>query len=278
MAKEKELLVSIITPTFNRGKFLEENILSIKGQNYSNIEHIVVDGGSTDNSIDILKKYEKTYNLKWVSERDNGCADAMNKGFKMATGDVFCWLDSDDIYLPGTIRKIAEIFKKRPDIDVVFGDIYFANQNGKIEGCIKHTKFDIEALIYVGMVLSPQATFWRKSIGQKIGIFDTKFLRIADADFFIRMGLFGANFYHLRDFLSIYRLHSEQLTKSVELCKTEGDKLALKYQDNNLNYFALLCKKAKILTKRTFQYTKQGDALYVLRGVLRRMNMSLYKK
>lgn len=267
-----EPVVSIITPTFNRDNFLEENILNIKSQNYPNIEHIVIDGGSTDNSVNILKKYEKTYNLRWVSEKDEGCADAMNKGFKMATGDIFCCLDSDDLYFPGTIKKIVEIFKKNPDIDVVFGDIFFADQKGNVKGYIKHTKFDIEALIYIGMVLHPQATFYRKNIYKKIGPFDTKFLRIADADFFIKMGLSGAKFYHLRDFLATYRLHNQQLTKSVELCRAEGNILAERYQGKDINSWFLPFKKIKILARRTFQYIKQGDVLYIFRGILKRIN------
>ena len=109
----EKLLVSIITVTFNRGRFLEQAIQSIKNQDYSNIEHIVIDGGSTDNTLDILKKYEGTYNLKWISEKDEGIADAVNKGFRMAKGEVVGFLDSDDVLIPKVISKVAKIFKEK---------------------------------------------------------------------------------------------------------------------------------------------------------------------
>ena len=91
-------LVSIVTPSYNQGKFIEDTILSVKNQSYPNIEHIVVDAGSTDGTLKILRKYEKEYNLKWVSEPDEGQSDAVNKGFEMAKGEIVDWINSDDVY------------------------------------------------------------------------------------------------------------------------------------------------------------------------------------
>jgi len=271
--KNKEILVSIITPTLNRAQFLEKNILSIKNQDYLFVEHIIVDGGSTDNTLEIIKKYERTYNLKWTSEKDEGCADAMNKGFKMAKGDIFCWLDADDMYLPGTIGKVIKVFQERPEIDVVFGDMFIADQNDKIIDCTKRINFDYEALLYVGMTLSPQATFWRQSLHEKLNGLNQKYLRCADYDFFVRMALSGARFYHLRDFLAIYRRHPQQLTKSVELCRREGNEIYQKYIDKNITPRSLRWKKRKILVRRVLEYIKQGDIWYVLRGILRRIGI-----
>jgi len=271
--KGRKILVSIITPTLNRAQFLERNILSIKNQDYPFIEHVVVDGASTDNTIEILRKYEGTYNLKWISEKDRGCANAMNKGFKMAKGDIFCWLDSDDIYLPGTIRKIVEIFQKYPNVDVVFGNMFIIDQSDKIIDYIKCTEFDGEALLYTGMILNPQSTFWRRSLHKNLNGLDQKYLRCADYDFFLRMALSEAKFYHIRDFLAAYRHHSQQLSKSVELCRREGSKIAYKYFDENLTIRSLEWKKRKILVRRALQYIKQGDIWYVLRGILRRIGI-----
>ena len=268
-----ELLLSIITPTFNRGEFLEENILSIKNQDYPRIEHIVIDGGSTDNSIDILKKYEGIYNLKWVSEKDNGCADAMEKGFKMATGDIFCWLDSDDVYLPQTIKTVLEIFRNNPGIDVVFGDILISDNNGKIIDYKKYTAFDPETLVYIGATFGSQTTFWRRNLHRKLGGLNTKYLRASDCDFLIRMSLSGAKFCHVRKFLSIYRRHSGQLTRSLDLCRTEGIEITQKYSDKNLAPRKLKWKKRRVIFKRVLYFIKQGDTWYVLRGILKHIGV-----
>lgn len=107
-------LVSIITPSYNQGKFIEETIQSVLNQDYPNIEYIVIDGGSTDNTIDILKKYEGR--LRWISEPDKGQSDAINKGFAMARGSMMAWLNSDDTYLPGTVNKVVDIFCSQTDI------------------------------------------------------------------------------------------------------------------------------------------------------------------
>jgi glycosyltransferase involved in cell wall biosynthesis len=269
---EKNFLISIITPNFNRAKFLEKTILSIKNQKYPLVEHIIIDGGSTDRSIEIIKKYEGTYNLKWVSEKDEGCADAMEKGFKLATGDIFCWLDSDDIYLDGAIEKVMKIFKDNPEIDVVFGDMLICDQNDKIIDYTKRTIFDKEMLIYIGTNISPQAAFWKREAHEKIGGIDINFKRCADYDFFCRLAESNAKFFHLKDFLAVYRHHPEQLTKSIDLCKLEANQISKKYSDNifGLN---LKFRKIKIYFKRAFCFIKQGDLWYVLRSILKRFKI-----
>ena len=267
-------LISIITATFNRADFLEKNILSIKNQDYKNIEHIVVDGGSTDNTIEILNKYRDIYNLRWVSEKDKGCTNAINKGFKMATGDVICWLDSDDYYLPGTLSKIVKIFQEKPDIDVVFGDILIGDSSGKIVNYVRHTKFDPEILIYEKRQdISPQAAFWKKAVQAKIDSMNERYTRCADYDFFIRMGMSGAKFYHLRDFLGVYRWHPGQFTKEKEICKQERETISRNYIDKNLNKNQTRSKKLKFFRKRTANLIKQGDFWFVFRGFLRRLGV-----
>jgi len=265
---KENLLISIITPTFNRGRYLEECILSIKNQDYKNIEHIIIDGGSTDNSLEIIKKYEKTYNLKWISEKDNGCADAMEKGFQMATGYIFCWLDSDDFYLPNTIEKIIKVFTKNPKIDVVFGDMLICDLNSKIIDYTKKTTFDREALIYSQMVVNPQTTFWKSDLHKKIGGINRKYLRCGDYDFFCKMAISNAKFYHIRDFLAVYRSHSEQLTKSLDICNAETKEINQKYYDKNISDFGIKIKKTKIWIKRVFYFLIQGDIWYVVRSIL----------
>ena len=142
----KKAKISIITPSFNQGKYLEQTILSVLDQKYPNLEYIIIDGGSNDNSVEIIKKYE--HRLKyWVSEKDNGQANAINKGLSHCTGEIICWLNSDDYYLPDTLKKISNIIdinKKQ----ILFGNCNHLFQNtGKIIGSnvvYKHKKFNIK--------------------------------------------------------------------------------------------------------------------------------------
>ena len=126
-------MISIITPSFNQGQFLDDAIQSVIAQGYTDFEHIVIDNCSTDNTIDILKKYP---HLKWISEPDEGQSDALNKGFKMSKGEVIGWLNCDDFYLEGAFGKAAEVLKD-PDIDGVYADLKFCDIDKKI---VKHYK------------------------------------------------------------------------------------------------------------------------------------------
>ncbi|GAG62509.1 unnamed protein product [marine sediment metagenome] len=132
--------ISVITPSYNQGRFLEKTILSVLNQNYPNLEYIIIDGGSTDESINIIKKYEN-YIDYWVSEKDRGQADALNKGFKKATGDIIGWQNSDDIYLPSVFLKIAELFKQNPKIDIIYGNRFDIDEDNNIIGESIFTKF-----------------------------------------------------------------------------------------------------------------------------------------
>ncbi len=106
-------MISIVTPTYNSEKYLEECILSIKNQKFTDYEHIIVDGKSSDRTLDIIKKYDGTYPMRWISEKDKGMYDAISKGFKIAKGDIFCWLNSDDMYMPWTLAAVDAVIKKK---------------------------------------------------------------------------------------------------------------------------------------------------------------------
>lgn len=129
-------MISIITPTYNSGAYLEKCIQSIVNQEFDDYEHIIVDGGSTDNTLAIIKKYESLYNIKWISEKDNGMYDAISKGFKMAKGDILCWLNSDDIYMPWTLKVVEHVFQNT-DIDWCTGVPTQINENGEMYFPIK---------------------------------------------------------------------------------------------------------------------------------------------
>ena len=123
--------ITIVTPSFNQSKFLERTIISVLNQNYPNMEYIIIDGGSTDGSVDIIKKYEK-YLTFWCSEKDKGQSDAINKGFEHGTGEIYAYLNSDDLFLPGTLQYIAEAFKSNKNYDLIYGSIYIIDKNDQI--------------------------------------------------------------------------------------------------------------------------------------------------
>src|SRR5688500_13464995 len=122
--------ISVITSSYNQGKFIEETILSVIGQGYENLEYLVIDGGSTDESVDIIRKYEKQIHY-WVSEKDRGQSEAINKGITRSTGEIFTWINSDDLLLPGALHKAAEQFAKVPgQTGVIYGGTVLF-ENGK---------------------------------------------------------------------------------------------------------------------------------------------------
>ena len=178
--------VSIITPSYNQGEYLEETIQSVLNQTYSNIEYIVIDGESTDNSVDIIRKYEERITY-WCSEKDKGQADAINKGLKRATGDLVCWINSDDILYPHFVEKFVNHFVSHPDVDFLYGDVeqgadmqHATTRRGEI--------IDYPTMLRTLRVPMPQqATMWRKEIMDKIGYLDPQWHVLLDREYFMRI-------------------------------------------------------------------------------------------
>lgn len=155
--------ISIITPSYNQARFLEQTIQSVLDQSYPNLEYIIMDGGSTDGSAAIIKKYER--HLKyWVSEKDKGQADAVYRGFEMASGDIFGYINSDDYYLPGALHHIAERFAEHPEIQWLIGGCLTVNSNGKIITKFYGAEQNFESLLCCGPVFCQMSCFWRREI------------------------------------------------------------------------------------------------------------------
>jgi len=127
MKNKQKLKFSVITPSFNQGEYIEQTIQSVLDQDYANFEHFVIDGGSTDQTISILNKYP---HIQWISEKDKGQSDALNKGFKMAKGDIIAWINSDDWYETGAFKAVAKFFIQNPDKDIVMGDCNLIDDKG----------------------------------------------------------------------------------------------------------------------------------------------------
>lgn len=158
--------ISIVTPSYNQGEFLEQTILSVLDQNYPNLEYIVIDGGSTDNSVGIIKKYERHLSY-WISEKDKGQSDAINKGIRKMTGDIFNWLNSDDFFSPGILKEVARTYKSNPD--VVCGRIRFHYPDGRtaISSDFPHSKDIVEVIASTKYV--QQSTFFPLGFIREIG-------------------------------------------------------------------------------------------------------------
>jgi glycosyltransferase involved in cell wall biosynthesis len=135
--------VSIITPSFNQAGFIERTIQSVLSQDYPNIEYLVIDGGSNDETLEVLKKYEGR--LQWISEKDSGQSEAINKGYRMATGEILTWLNSDDTLLPGAVSKAVAYFDEHPDVMMIYGEGYIIDENDKVKQRFPFTepKFDL---------------------------------------------------------------------------------------------------------------------------------------
>jgi len=213
MKRTKCPKISIITPSFNQGKFIERTIQSVLDQSYSNLEYIVIDGGSTDETLKILKKYNKR--IKWISEKDKGQADAINKGIKMASGEIVCWLNSDDCYFPYTIKCVVDFFAKNPEIKWVTGDYIVVDIKDKeIRPYIKFYKSifrhfpSLTMLMLVNFINQP-STFWRKEIVEKCGELSLMKYNM-DFDYWLRIfQKFPLGIIHKP--LSKFRVHAESI-------------------------------------------------------------------
>jgi len=202
--------VSIVTPSYNQGQFIEETILSVLNQDYPRIEYIVMDGGSTDNTLQILKKYAGR--LKWVSEKDQGQSDAINKGFQRATGDILAWLNSDDTYFPGAVKRAVEILYGDTDFKMIYGKTRYCDEGGKCLGEYPTEPFDYKRLAVFNFICQP-STFFKREVFLEAGGLNTSLQFAMDYDFWLRtVGRFKVEY--LPEYLSTFRLHGKSKTIS----------------------------------------------------------------
>jgi len=178
--------ITIVTPSLNQGQFIERTILSVFNQDYPIIEYIVMDGGSDDGTLNILKKYEDR--LIWESKPDKGQADGINRGIKMSTGDIIAYLNSDDTYKMGAVSKVVETFLQHPGIGLVYGDCDIINENDQKIGYFSGIPTNFVKMLCTNCACIPQQTaFWRMSVIKEIGYFDESLNFAMDTDFFIRI-------------------------------------------------------------------------------------------
>jgi len=201
--------ISIISPSYQQGEFIEDTIQSVISQEYPFLEYIVIDGESSDNSVAIIKRYESRISF-WISEKDRGQTDALNKGFRKATGEIIGWINSDDMLLPGALKKVGSFFQMNPDVSMIYGDAQAVDRHGKPLFIRKPGSFDLRWLIRTDDI--PQSSvFFRRDFLVSIGYLDDRLHFALDYDLLIKAGL-HQDLVYLPETLSAFRIYPETKT------------------------------------------------------------------
>lgn len=232
---------TIITPSFNQGCFIEETIQSVINQGFDNVEYLVMDGGSKDNTLEILKKYDDK--IIWISEKDNGQSNAINKGLQRATGDIISFINSDDFYLPGTLNFVNDYFKSHPEVSWLSGDCLIVNENGAtIQSFVSLYKrllniFHKRTILKLTNFINQPSTFWKREVFEKIGLFDETLNYTMDYDYWLRIIQFFP-IYIVNKNLSAFRIHG--LSKGGNQYKKQFNeelKVLKRYNKNPIIHF-----------------------------------------
>ena len=203
--------VSIVTPSFNQARFLRHTIDSVLTQTYPRVEYIVIDGGSTDGSVDVLRSYGER--LAWRSERDRGQSDAINNGFARCQGAICGYLNSDDVLAPGAIRAAVAHFQRHPDWDMIYGNAHNIDAEDRILSRYATAPFDGTQLLQNCFICQP-ATFWRAEMARQIGPFDVDLHYAMDLDYWLRIARAGGRIVHVPEVLASSRVHPATKTLS----------------------------------------------------------------
>lgn len=249
---KKQPKITIITPTYNQANYIERTIESILNQNYPNIEYIVMDGGSTDGTIDILKSYGDR--IIWSSKKDKGQADAINKGLKIATGEICAYINSDDTYEPDAFKKVAKFFVDNPEKKWVYGKCRIIDENdNEIRKSVTRYKntmlknYSYSKLLIENYISQP-ATFWKNELHSELGLFDESEYHVMDYEFWLRVGSkYPAGV--INEYISNFRFYSNSKSGLQTKERFQDElRVAKKYSKGNaminflhqLNYFKIV--------------------------------------
>jgi glycosyltransferase involved in cell wall biosynthesis len=231
--------VTIITPSYNQAQFLERTIRSVLAQTYPNIEYFVIDGGSTDGSVDIIRKYEGQL-AGWVSEKDKGQTDAINKGFARANGEIIAWLNSDDTYEPEAVARAVAYLEAHPRVGLVYADAMFINADDAVIGQFPSRQTDYRRLRRGYVHVSQQAAFFRAELWRQVGPLDPTFYFAMDYDLWVRLAHVSEVAY-IRGHWANFRLHGNAKTIAAD-DRCWPEMLRVHYRDGG-SFFSVIVFK-----------------------------------
>jgi glycosyltransferase involved in cell wall biosynthesis len=277
-----DLLISIVTPSFNEGPFIAETLDSVVGQDYKNIEYIVIDGASTDRSVEIIGRYAERLSY-WESTPDRGQSHAINKGFEHAHGPILTWLNAGDYYLPGALASVADCFRAHPEADLVYGNFVYVDRRGGVvrrRNVFRHLSYD--TLLFHDYLGQP-AVFFRRSLLDKVGPVDEGLHYHMDWDLFLRMWKVCTPV-HLPRFLAAYRLQHDAKSNAEDTLEyTQGSHLVQRrhmvrrFRSDSLNaiwlrwlfFRSLLFRVASVVRDNPFAYIRTLRQMFPGRRMLR---------
>ncbi|MCX6906806.1 MAG: glycosyltransferase family 2 protein [Verrucomicrobia bacterium] len=267
--------ISIVTPSFNQGPYIEQCIRSVLDQDYPDVEHIIFDGGSKDGTVEVLRRYENR-GVRWTSEPDKGQSDAINKGFRAATGDIIGWLNSDDWYARGAFRVVLDYFRDHPEVDFVYGNNFFTDAQGRMIRLVHAMPYKWEWLLYTGLLIPQPGVFMRRRVLEECGLLDVDLHIVMDYEWWLRIApKYPPHF--INRYLAYFRLHPASKTCGeipLEVKRSEHVGITRRYERQTPlriggrlgRYWASLSKRLAFLWRALMQ--PRGQWAYCTRRVV----------
>lgn len=252
--------ISIVMPSYNQVRFIERSILSVLNQDYPNLELIIIDGGSTDGTVDVIQKYCE-YVSYCISEKDRGQSDALNKGFKRCTGDIYGWLNSDDLYLPRAFEHAVQKFNACPSKKIVFGDWLTIDTENQLIDYNHAFDFNLNHFKYEGFHLNAQSMFWRREVHEKFSGFDIGLYNTMDYQMILEFGITmgQSSFARIHSALGAFRRYEGQKTGAMNSnVLKEHKQMAERYKYTDKYRAIGWFKRLYFRVRRAFWYVKCG--------------------